>query len=160
MHRNFSELTARVLVFASVRYPTTDDSVYQSKSGLPTPGFQQVPAQTDQHVGDAAASSVVLLDEVCSSPLVVLYEVLKACPWSGYGSHTEQAYSSFDRTIAWRASSRSSVGHLFRFLRKNPKFLLVLAQMVLICAFHCRSSLRVTMRYFEVSTLLRTHTQR
>jgi len=66
-------------------------------------------------------------------------------------SHTEQAYSSDGLTNDLYACSLTEVEPMFRLRRKNPRILLSLPQMLLMWLSHLRSSLMVTLRYFDLS---------
>ncbi len=164
MHRNLSELTARVLVLTSVKQSPSFTATLPPTFPSTNPSLASRRQVSSRSQPRLVIMLVMLLLRLWSclmkrAPLLWMFS-RRSLSLVRYGSHTEHAYSSFDRTRARYASSRSSVGHPFRFLRRKPKVLLAVAQMVLICAFHCRSSLKVTPRYFEVGTLLRTHPQR
>jgi hypothetical protein len=68
-----------------------------------------------------------------------------------YGSHTEQAYSSDDRTRDLYACSLTVVELMLMFLRKNPSVLLAFVVMLFIWLSHLRSDCIVTPRYLALS---------
>ena len=93
---------------------------------------------------------------VLSYLISVLFPI-HLCSFLVCGEHTVEQYSRFDLTIALYAFSFGVSFLTFRFLRRNPSYLLAFPVMLQMWVFHVRSLESVSYVWLNVCMLHITH---